>query len=156
MDMQDALDALENAPRTLALYPETRAWLEHFGASSELIELLRKNPFASEVRFGHVTFDEVNRIPEHNDREENAPLRAAGLLIIGSGLNGDPIVVDVRADSVGYVSHDELWEGTPVDLAAIHCDLGMSVPAFYRLAATEADFPVDYYQARGYNEKLRR
>ena len=148
--MEGALDAIDDQPRTLALYPETRAWLEQFGASSSLIATLRKFPFASHVQFGNVTFNEVNRIPEYNDQDENKPLREKGLLIIGGGLNGDPIVVDTQTDTVGYISHDELWEGPPANIDAIHCDLGLNVSDFYLAAATEADFPVDCYAARDY------
>ncbi len=148
--MQDALNAIEEQPRTLALYPETRIWLEQFGASSSLIELLKKFPFASHVQFGNVTFHEVNRIPEYNDLDENKPLREKGLLKIGDGLNGDPIVINSQTDTVGYVSHDELWEEPPADLEPIHCDLGLSVSDFYLAAATKADFPVDFYAAQDY------
>lgn len=148
--MQDALNAIDEQPRTLALYPETRAWLEQFGASSGLIEILKEYPFATHVRFGNVTFNDVNRIPEYNDLDQNKPLREKGLLIIGDGLNGDPIVVNILTDTVGYVSHDELWEGPPADLEPIHCDLGYSVSDFYLAAATKSDFPVDFYAAQDY------
>lgn len=148
--MQDALNAIDEQPRTLALFPETRAWLEQFGASSNLIAILKEFPFASHVKFGRITFSAVNRIPEYNDLDENKCLREKGLLIIGDGLNGDPIVLKVQTETVGYVSHDELWEGAPSDLDKIYCDLGLSVSDFYLAAATEADFPVDFYAAQDY------
>ena len=148
--MQEAIDSLGETPRTLALYPETRGWLEQRGAPAELIELLRAFPFSSHAQFGSVSFSDVNRIPELNDQIENKQLKENGLLQIGDGLNGDPIVVNLQTETVGYVSHDVLWEGTSIDIDEIYCDLGLSVAEFFLAAATERGFPVDFYQANDF------
>ena len=146
--MQEAIDSLGETPRTLALYPETRGWLEQRGAPAELIELLRAFPFSSHAQFGGVSFSEVNRIPELNDWIENRRLKENGLLQIGDGLNGDPIVVNLQTGTVGFVSHDDLWEATSIDIDEIYCDLELQVGDFFLKAATDDGFPIDFFQAR--------
>ncbi len=148
--MQEAIDSLDEAPRTLALFPETRSWLEERGVPDDLIELLRAFPFSSHVEFGGASFSDVNQIPEYNDRPESKQLKANGLLEIGSGLNGDPVVVSLRTGTVGFVNHAELWEGTAIDIDEIHCDLGLSVAEFFLAAATDNGFPDDFFQALDY------
>ena len=151
--MQKAIDSLDEAPRTLALFPETRRWLEERRVADELIELLRAFPFSSHAQFGGVSFTDVNRIPEINDWLENTALKKNGLLQIGDGANGDPIVFNLETGTVGFVSHDDLWEGTAIDICEIHCDLGLSVADFFHLAATDKGFPDDFFQAIEYLKK---
>ncbi len=150
--MKEAIDSLDEVPRTLALFPETRRWLEERGAPDDLIDLLRAFPFSSHALFGSVSFSDVNQIPEYNDRPESKQLKVNGLLEIGSGLNGDPIVVNLETGTVGYVSHAELWEGTATDIDEIHCDLGLSVAEFFLAAATDKAFPGDFFQALDFKQ----
>ncbi|MCP8970103.1 hypothetical protein [Ectobacillus ponti] len=66
-----------------------------------------------------------------------------GLLIVGSGLNGDAIVVDVNNEEVGYVFHDELWEDEAVRPREIFISLACSIAEFYYHSLTMDGYPVD-------------
>ena len=73
------------------------------------------------------------------------------MLIIGSGANGDPIVLNTKTMNVGYVFHDILWEEENIDdLNKVYIDLKMSIGTFFYKSVTEEDFPIDAYEAEDY------
>ncbi|WP_075979930.1 hypothetical protein [Bacillus massilinigeriensis] len=86
-------------------------------------------------------------MPEENLYEEHKRCIDNGLFIIGYGLNGDPIVIDLNTKKIGYIFHDELWEDEDVNPREIHISLGCSVPQFYYNSVTIDDYPVDGYEA---------
>jgi hypothetical protein len=56
--------------------------------------LFERHCYEYPLTIGALIFDSVNEFPEENLDGVNARCLRDGLLIVGSGLNGDPIVVD--------------------------------------------------------------
>ncbi|MDR6879641.1 hypothetical protein [Bacillus sp. 3255] len=108
--------------------------------------------FDQHIRFNKVSFYQVNEMPDENLYEENQRCIAERLLIIGWGLNGDFIVLDLENLKVGYVLHDELWEDATINPREILINLQCSIGEFYYSAVTVENFPVDGYQAEQYLE----
>ncbi|SCX93388.1 hypothetical protein SAMN02927916_0822 [Flavobacterium anhuiense] len=130
---------------------KTIEFLESIGLSSETIEFFKTFSFREEIEFGNVYFNCVNRIRTENLEEENKEIYKNHLLIIGSGLNGDPIVLNTKTLNVGYIFHDILWEEDNIeDLNKIYIDLKMSVGTFFYKSISKEDFPVDAYEAEDY------
>ncbi|RNB92492.1 hypothetical protein EDM56_02010 [Brevibacillus fluminis] len=148
----------------LVVYPErnlekerisgkTLSFFEEYEIPNQLVNFLEKFSFEQNVRFNNVYFDKVNEMPDNNLYEQNRRCMDARLLIIGSGLNGDFVVLDVENLKVGYVFHDELWEDELVNPRDIHINLNCSIGEFYYYHITVHDFPVDGYEAEEYVEK---
>ena len=86
-----------------------------------------------------------NNIIEENLDEQNKACINNGYLIIGAGLNGDPIVLSIKSETVGYVSHDELWEDDEdTDFDEMLSMTNLNLFDFYKNAFND-DFPVDSY-----------
>lgn len=135
-----------------AIREKTLAFLHRYHIPDELIELFTQFSFTKPVQIGHVYFDQVNEFEKHNLDEVSRSCIGAGLLIIGSGLNGDPIVVDVSTLKVGFVFHDQLYEEEVAPrevLVSMNCSIGK----FYLNSVQLKNYPVDAYQAEEYKEE---
>lgn len=91
-------------------------------------------------------------MPEEILYEEHKRCIDNGLFIIGYGLNGDPIVIDLNTKKIGYIFHDELWEDEDVNPREIYISLECSIPQFYYNSVTIVDYPVDGYEAENFME----
>jgi len=105
--------------------------------------------FADSVTIGPVVLLSAKDQLLENTEEFNDVCFEEGLFVIGAGSNGDPIVVDVRSNTVGFISHDKLWDNDPIpDPRALVRDTGLSVGHFFLAAAQHSDtFPCDSYAA---------
>lgn len=131
-------------------------FLQTWNVPQEVIDFLRDFSFSTPLLFKHVYFDYVNDMAEFNLEEQNKPCINNALLIVGSGLNGDPIVLDLNTLKVGYVFHDELWEQedencNPREKWLINLDC--SIGQFFLNSLTQDDYPVDAYEAEKYIKK---
>ena len=107
--------------------------------------------FNQSVKIGRIYFDRVNDFEKHNLDEMSIKCIEDALLIIGSGLNGDPVVVDLRNLLVGYVSHDELWDDEEtVEAREVLVSMNCRIEDFYLNAVQTENYPVDAYQAEEY------
>ncbi|KAF2082584.1 hypothetical protein [Flavobacterium sharifuzzamanii] len=130
---------------------KTIEFLESLNLSKDLIDFFKTFSFREEIIFGSIYFNCVNRIRIENLEEENKEIYKKDLLIIGSGANGDPIVVNTKTMSIGYIFHDILWEEENIEnLNKVYIDLKMSIGTFFYKSVTEEDFPIDAYQAEDY------
>lgn len=94
--------------------PEFLAWLEAIKAPREIISLLAPGLPARQKRRRRVR-DHWDLYTEDEIRKEAAEFPRylkAGLISLGSCVNGDPFALDIRKaiGTVGYISHDEVWE----------------------------------------------
>ena len=132
-------------------------FFKSIGLSAELIHFLKEFSFMQGMDFDGIHFSRVNDIRSENLEEINKEIFKYNLLIIGSGMNGDPIVLNFKTMKMGYVFHDELWEGDTIeDLDAIYIDLSLSLGEFYYKKVTEEDFPIDAYEAEEYMGNLKK
>lgn len=133
------------------IHPSTRDFLNKYGVSTELIQFFTDFSFDQSVQIGNIYFDRVNDFEEHNLDEMSINCIETDLLIIGSGLNGDPIIVDLKNLHVGFVFHDELWDDEETVFAReILVDMNCGIEDFYLNAVQIENHPVDAYQAEEY------
>ncbi|MGJ7910125.1 hypothetical protein [Neobacillus sp. LXY-1] len=131
----------------------TNKFLKDYQIPEDVISFLKEFSFRENIKFKHVYFNFVNEMPENNLYEEHKRCIDNGLFIIGSGLNGDPIVIDLNTRNIGYVFHDELWEDGDVNPREIYISLECSIPQFYYNSVTIDDYLVDGYEAENFMEK---
>ena len=76
--------------------------------------LFERHAYTSAIQFGAATFFAVAEMPAQNGGDErlqtHARCIAERLLIVGCARNGDPIVVDLKTQTMGYVRHDDFYE----------------------------------------------
>jgi len=128
---------------TIKVTDKTIEFFESINLSSEVIDFFKTFSFREEIEFGNVYFNCVNKIRTENLEEENKEIYKKNLLIIGSGLNGDPIVLNTKTMNVGYIFHDILWEEENFEIDKIYIDLKMSIGNFFYKSVTEENFPID-------------
>ena len=139
---------LEIRPISQKITISTFQFFEQYAVPEELRELLIENSFDRPLQIGNVSFSVANSLKEENLDEINVNCLKERLLIIGSGLNGDPVVVDLDTLTTGFIFHDELWENDEVNVREIHVDSGFKVGKFFYNASKEIDtFPADAYKA---------
>jgi hypothetical protein len=131
--------------------PAFLSWLAEGKAPREVVDLLAAGLPARQKRrrrlgdrYDVFTGDEILK----ESREEPRYLRA-GLLVIGSCLNGDPVALDLRkrVGAVGYVSHDTVWGDEGARARRYFAVVAPSLAEFARLAV-DRRLPVDYFAAR--------
>ena len=158
LDKELFIEALENIEfeyksSTFKVTDKSLDFFEEIGLSTELIEFLKDFSFRHELDFDGIYFNCVNKIRTENLEEVNKKIYKQDLLIIGSGKNGDPIVLNTKTMKVGFVFHDKLWENENIEnLQEIYIDLNMSIGQFFYKSTTEDDFPIDAYDAEKYIE----
>lgn len=150
---ESALKLKKEIVKSESISEETQMFFTEFLIPKEILLFMSKFSFSQNLIFEHVYFDKVNDIPDNNLWEENKRCIDEGLLIIGSGLNGDFIVIDLHTLNVGYVFHDEIWEDEDAIVRENYINLNWSIGQFYYNALTMQEFPVDGYQAEEYMEQ---
>ena len=85
-----------------------------------------------------------------NSEEENRPCIEHGFLIVGSGLNGDPVAVELGTGGMAFLSHDLLWEREYEDFEECVVRTPLGLDDFWVQAEGNADFPADSYDARSF------
>ena len=128
----------------------TTKFISEFNISNEVLEFLKTFSFSRNIRFKHVYFDKVNDMPGNNTYEGNIRCIYEGLLIIGAGLNGDLIVLDLNNLKIGYVFHDDLWEDDSINPRDIFVSLNCTIGEFYYNSIVIEDFPIDGSEAEKY------
>ena len=156
LDKELFIEALENIEfeyksSTFKVTDKSLDFFEEIGLSTELIEFLKDFSFRHELDFDGIYFNCVNKIRTENLEEVNKEIYKQDLLIIGSGKNGDPIVLNTKTMKVGFVFHDKLWENETIEsLQEMYIDMNMSIGQFFHKSTTEEDFPIDAYDAEEY------
>lgn len=129
------------------LSDRTILFLDKYNIPEDIKELLETFCYNTPISFGNIYFNEVNDIEEYN-LEESISCIENDLLVIGSGLNGDPVVIDIRDYSIGFVFHDELWEKQELNARDAFISMKISFGCFYQNAVNdEENFPRDAYEA---------
>lgn len=152
--IESALKINEEIVKTEPINQGTLNFFTEYQIPEELVLFMKKFSFTQNIKFNHVYFDKVNDIPENNLWEENKRCIDEDLLIIGSGLNGDFIVVDLNTLKVGYVFHDEIWEDEEAIVRENYISLNCSIGHFYYNALTIEEFPVDGREAEEYMDQF--
>ena len=145
---------LEGLSRRTDLPPKERLsdrcldYARERGVPLRLIETLDAYAYAGPIRIGPVWLSRLSEFDIENDTEENAPCLQHGFLIVGSGLNGDPIAVELASGNMSFIAHDVLWERDydRFEECVVRTPLGFE--EFWARAVDAADFPRDSYDAQ--------
>jgi hypothetical protein len=134
----------ENAEHPIVEEPsqKVKEWLSNIGLDQNLIEEFSNCSHSGPIKVNKIYFNHFNEFFEENLEDQNKKCIENGYLIIGSGLNGDPIVLHLDTCKVGYVSHDDLWEDEESDFKDMLAMTGLDVFEFYEKAYND-EFPVD-------------
>lgn len=148
----EAISKASFAPRFFPINTQTETFFTKYNVPNELVKLLTKHSYYSPVQFfEYFYFDQVNDFEAHNTEKESIKCIENRLLSIGSGCNGDPIVINLDTFEVGYIFHDRLWENEEFNLDKIYVNMELSLGEFFLTAVNDPyNFPVDAYQARYY------
>ena len=65
------------------------------------------------------------------------------LLVIGNGLNGDIITINLKNSHVGYIFHDDLWEDNYSTIEDIYRELPFRIETFLQMVFETESYPMD-------------
>ncbi|WP_337100127.1 hypothetical protein [Paenibacillus sp. YIM B09110] len=153
MDIQlfeEALEGIENSKTIETVSLNTHRFFVDHNMPNYVIEFYGKFSFTEPLRFGRNLFYKTNDLLEENQDIPNSKCIDSGLLIVGHGLNGDYIVLNMKTNSIGYIFHDELYENEDIRIEDIYIDMCMNLGEFFNRSVFEEGFPVDGYQAEEY------
>lgn len=123
------------------------AFLRANGVSEDLVVTLNACAFASPLRVGRLWLSCLADAERENLDDQNAPCIRNGLLIVGSGLNGDPIAIELQTGKMAFISHDMLWEGDYESFDEVVARSPLTFEEFWLAALADPDFPRDSYAA---------
>jgi hypothetical protein len=128
----------------------TLAFLKKHRVRQRITRSITACSIPSFIRVGRLTLYPFSALPKQNGKRNQHALRN-GFLVIGNGLNGDPIAVELSNGEVAFLSHDLLWGLDPECTAFEECVARstLDIDTFWTRALVEDDFPVDFYAAGG-------
>ena len=145
---------IDSTKNVIKVTDKTLEFFKNIGLKKELIDFFKQFSYLKYIDFDGISFSRINDIRTDNLEEQNNEIYKNKLLIIGSGMNGDPIVLNFETMKMGYVFHDQLWGNEKIeDLDSIYIDLDLSIGEFYYKKMTEEKFPIDAYDAEEYVKK---
>jgi hypothetical protein len=128
----------------------TLSFLKRHRVPPGIVESLEACSVSSFVRVGRLTLCPFSALPEKNARPNHYALRN-GFLVIGSGLTGDPIAVELSNAQVAFLAHEVLWGFDPdcTDFEDCVARSTLDIDTFWERALVDDDFPADFYAAGG-------
>lgn len=119
-------------------------WARSRGVDEELISALLR--MIAESKDPNEMIYSLEGIKQMNEDEEypvEAAAVRAGFFVIGSCINGDPVVMDLKQNpgSIHFASHEDLDEGK-----ALLTQVADSLEEFAQLMAQD-ELPIDYFEA---------
>ncbi len=75
--------------------------------------------------------------------EQNLVCTENRLLVIGYGLNGDLLTMNLSNYKIGYVFHDDLWEENFDTFEEIYVELPFGIEEFLNMAIENKNYPID-------------
>jgi hypothetical protein len=146
-------DVVKNVGMGLLAEPpsaETLSFLKKHRVPPGIIQSLMACSVSSFMRVGRLTLYPFSALPKENARSNDPALRN-GFLVIGSGLNGDPIAVELANAQLAFLAHEVLWGFDPdcTDFEECVARSTLDIDTFWARALVDDDFPVDFYSAGG-------
>jgi hypothetical protein len=148
--LADVVKKVAKGPRAAPPSAATIAFLEKHRVPPKIVRTLQACSFANWLRVGHLTLYAFAELPKQNRKPNHYALRN-GFLVMGNGLNGDPVAVELSNGKVAFLAHDVLWTFDPDCNAFEDCVARskLDIDTFWTRALTNDDFPVDFYAAGG-------
>jgi hypothetical protein len=145
--LQQVLSTIQDKPVKERLDARCLAYLQEHNVPATLIEVLDHCAYAGAIRIGPLWLSRLADLDRENGEEENAACIAHGFLIVGSGLNGDPIAVELSSGRMAFISHDLLWEEDYEDFEECVMRTPLPFDEFWLEASRSSAFPRDSYDA---------
>jgi hypothetical protein len=145
--LNEILSKLSGKPAKERLDERCLGYLRDHVVPRDLISALEACAYAGPIRIGPAWLSRVAEIDRENTEEENAACMAGGFLIVGSGLNGDPIAFELSSRKMAFISHDILWERSYDNFEECVVRTPLGFDEFWAEAAASPDFPRDSYDA---------
>ena len=145
--LQEILSRLEDKPLKERMPERCVTYAHAHGVPQELLDILEECAYGEPIRIGPVWLSRLAELDIANEEDVNAACLSHGFLIVGSGLNGDPIAVELSSGLMAFISHDLLWEEDydEFDECVVRTPLGFH--DFWVQAWETPDFPRDSYDA---------
>jgi hypothetical protein len=147
MDLADVIVAVSEGLEPEPLPSACLTFLHSHDVPEPIVARLRECALTAPVRVGLLRLSRLAELDRENTEAVNAPCIQHGFLIVGSGLNGDPIAIDLRTGTMAFVSHDALWEEDYQDFNEVVFSTPLSFDEFWVGAYLDPKFPRDSYDA---------
>lgn len=145
--LQHVLSAITGKPVKERLNERCLAYAREHGLPKDLIQVLDECAYAGPIRIGTLSLSRLAEFDRENSEEENAQCISHGFLIVGSGLNGDPIALELTSGRMAFISHDLLWEGAYDEFEECVVRTPLRFHEFWLEASRASNFPRDSYDA---------
>ena len=145
--LEQILSAQTGKPVKERLSERCLSYANRHALPQKLIDMLEECAYVGPIRIGPVWLSSLAEFDRENAEEENADCLKHGFLIVGSGLNGDPIVVELASGNMAFICHDILWEQAYDDFEECVVRTPFGFHDFWVQASESADFPRDSYDA---------
>ena len=128
----------------------TLAFLDKHHVAPRIVEALKACSVSRELQVGNLRLYPFSALPTQNRKPNHYALKN-GFLVMGNGLNGDPLAVELSNGQVAFLAHDVLWGFDPECSAFEDCVArsALDIDSFWTRALADDDFPVDFYAAGG-------
>jgi hypothetical protein len=148
--LADVIKKAAKGSRAEPASASTLAFLKKHHVPPRIVRTLQACSASTLIRIGQLTLYPFSALPKQNGKPNHHALRN-GFLVIGHGLNGDPIAVELANGEVAFLAHDLLWGLDPECTAFEECVARstLDIDTFWARALVEDDFPVDFYAASG-------
>lgn len=128
-------------------------WLMEQKLPAELAEMLYLGTPEISFLAGRGYMNGVEAPIDENSDLGKQNIRGAGFFIVGSGSNGDELVIDVayrQTGEVGYFPLETMWDKTPDELQMMFIPVSASIGEYLRLIDDEGstEIPGDYWSAK--------
>ena len=129
--------------------------------NADVLEIICPNQEARNF-FTEFSFDAVIQVGEYCYNQANCFKKdytwdddlkralKANLLLVGSGINGDIVALDLNDYQVGILFHDYFWGDEEEDPRKFLIKMNCSLGEFYFNSSTIPDYPIDAYEAAAY------
>lgn len=132
---------------TVSVIKSTIDFLKTNGLPLQTVKSLTQSAYADWMPLRHYSIAPVNQLQSLNTEELYLPWFNRQYLTIASGLNGDPIAIDLDSMKMCFIFHDEMYprkDYIPDDFV-LHTPLNYI--DFWEAVACDPHFPVDAYDA---------
>jgi hypothetical protein len=146
--LSEVLSRINGKPVKEAISERCLSYARKHGVTLPLIEKLEACAYAGPIQIGPITLSQLAELDLENEYEENANCIRHGFLILGNGLNGDFVALELASGRMAFIAHDDLWEGSYRDFEECVVRTPLGFDDFWLQAHLEAGFPCDCHDAK--------
>jgi len=132
---------------------DVKAWLETLGLEMGLLRFLQWSWPQQAGDVGAIRLMSAREVRDSRDGKRLLPFK---LLHVGSGPNGDLLVLDIStaAAQPGFVAHDQFWGNTEINPRHCYAPAARTLASLFWRLAEGRYVPCDFYAAAALNKFL--